>query len=82
MLANKTPLFPNNYSSHWVQIGIMSPEKGGSDDNNFLKCWKYDDWYGGNGIDIVDVWEEKHRMWILCCERVEEEEEEDTVGVR
>ena len=81
-----TPLGdPSN--SHWVQIGLLSAQEGGTNENNFLKCWKYDDWYGGNGVDVVNVWEEGHRMWILCCDREEEvvventEDDEDMLDV-
>ena len=81
-----TPLGdPSN--SHWVQIGLLSTKEGGTNENNFLKCWKYDDWYGGNGVDVVNVWEEGHRMWILCCDREEEvvventEDDEDMLDV-
>lgn len=55
----------------WIQIGRLSTEDGGSEENNYIQCWKYDDWYAGNGVDIVDVWEAEFRMWMLCCERAE-----------
>lgn len=58
--------------SHWAQIGRLDEKDGGSEENDFLQCWKYDEWYGGNGVDIVDVWEGKHRVWILCCLRADE----------
>jgi len=60
--------------THWVQIGHLSAEEGGSEENNFIQCWKYDDWYAGNGVDIVEVWEAKHRVYILCCESKDGEE--------
>lgn len=59
--------------SQWAQIGVMSAELGGSDDNGYVQCWKYDDWYGGEGLDIVEKWEDEHRMWTLCCETAPEE---------
>merc|ERR1712176_433383 len=39
--------------SHWIQIGHLATEKGGSEENGFIQCWKYADWYAGNGVDIV-----------------------------
>mmetsp|Transcript_5555 Transcript_5555/g.13899 ORF Transcript_5555/g.13899 Transcript_5555/m.13899 type:complete len:337 (+) Transcript_5555:139-1149(+) len=56
--------------THWVQVGLVpAGEKGGSDENGFVECWKYDDWTASSGEDIESFSEEKHRMWILCCER-------------
>mmetsp|Transcript_18655 Transcript_18655/g.40377 ORF Transcript_18655/g.40377 Transcript_18655/m.40377 type:complete len:296 (+) Transcript_18655:101-988(+) len=57
---------------HWVQIGLIPASEGGSNDNDFVKCWSHEDWYSGGGEDIEDVWEEEHRMWILCCENAQE----------
>merc|ERR1712194_711339 len=56
----------------WTQIGRLSADEGGTEKNNFIQCWKYDTWYTGNGVDIVDVWEAKNRMWILCCDAAPE----------
>ena len=61
--------------SYWIQIGHLSAEARGSEENNFAQCWKYDDWYVGNSVDIVEVWEAKHRVYILCCEKAEDGEE-------
>lgn len=58
----------DQHKSHWVQIGRVDEGEGGSEENSFLLCWKYDDWYAGNGVDIATVWEGEHRVWMLCCE--------------
>ena len=60
--------------AHWVQIGTLSKDDGGTENNDFIKCWTYDDWYGGHDLDITDLWEDKNRFWILCCEKEEEGE--------
>ena len=57
----------NPAPSHWVQIGLVSAPEG-TDENNFGKCWKYEDFYAGDGKDIVERFEGKNRIWILCCE--------------
>lgn len=55
--------------THWVQVGLVpAGEEGGSDENGFAECWKYDDWTASSGEDIESFSEEEHRMWILCCE--------------
>merc|ERR1719491_380954 len=54
--------------SHWVQVGRLPEGDGGSDDNDFGRCWRYGDYYAGSGVDIEDVWEGEHRVWILCCD--------------
>lgn len=52
---------------HWVQIGLIPASQGGDNDNDFVKCWSHEDWYAGGGEDVENIWEEEHRMWILCC---------------
>jgi len=50
----------------------MRESEGGKDENSFVRCWKFDDWYAGSIVDIRDKWDDEHRMWILCCEKEED----------
>lgn len=60
---------------NWVQIGLIPASAEGTVENSFGKCSTFDDWYSGAEKDIEDKWEEKHTMWILCCEKAEEGED-------
>ena len=62
----------------WVQVGRVPTEMGGNDENDYARCWTYADWYdataggggggGGNGVgDIDEIWEGRHRLWMMCC---------------
>jgi len=59
---------------HWVQIGRVPGDRAGTEENDFVTCWKYDDWTAGSREDIEDVWGEENRMWILCCDAEDEKE--------
>jgi hypothetical protein len=75
----------------WVQVGAVSADGGGADENDHARCWTYADWsaeVGGGGggggggwtgrgrpppsTDIEEVWEGRHRLWMLCCPTAED----------
>eukprot|EP00578_Thalassiosira_sp_NH16_P003410 CAMPEP_0181139536 /NCGR_PEP_ID=MMETSP1071-20121207/34833_1 /TAXON_ID=35127 /ORGANISM="Thalassiosira sp., Strain NH16" /LENGTH=661 /DNA_ID=CAMNT_0023226447 /DNA_START=47 /DNA_END=2032 /DNA_ORIENTATION=+ len=70
------PYMPQDYDddyhkNSWVQVGMVSSGDGGTDGNDFLKCWTYDEYYSGTGEDIESKWSEDHRVWILCCDKTD-----------
>ena len=65
----------------WAQIGRIPDTKGGSEENSNGLCWSYDEWSNYDAIDIVDVWPEETRVWMLCCsDPADEFEKEMTQG--
>ena len=65
----------------WVQVGAVSADGGGADENDHARCWTYADWSaevggggggGGASTDIEEVWEGRHRLWMLCCPTAED----------
>mmetsp|Transcript_5677 Transcript_5677/g.12375 ORF Transcript_5677/g.12375 Transcript_5677/m.12375 type:complete len:509 (-) Transcript_5677:213-1739(-) len=55
---------------HWVQVGSIPEDEEGDEDNDFGKCWAWNDW-NPSVADIELVVGEDHRRWILCCERLD-----------
>ena len=64
----------NAKGHQWVQIGTLSAGDGGDKENGYVQCWRFDDWYSGEIDDIVDLWPEENRVWVLCCEHPDDEE--------
>lgn len=65
----------NGSLNDWVQVGEIT--YGEEEDEEHGKCWSYNDWTRGSGGDIVDVWNMRHRNWILCCEKESEKEKRE-----
>ena len=61
----------------WAQIGKIPREKGGSEENSNGLCWTYDEWSNYDAVDIVDVWTEDTRVWMLCCSDPADENEKE-----
>jgi len=52
----------------WLQIGKLSEDYGGSEDNNFEQCQTWEDLTKGASGSFEDVWGEDNQEWTLCCE--------------
>ena len=51
----------------WVQVGYIPARDDGTFDNGYGICWTWNQWAREDEEDLVQVWNENHRQWILCC---------------
>jgi len=55
----------------WIQVGTIPESEKGTEDNDYGKCWNWDEWTLGARGEIEDALGEETRQWILCCENAE-----------